>query len=109
MKGLIVNVYKNPNYDCTNNGVSSKYSDFILCDENIPEIFEAKETMPALVLVKRKLSTVNSKDGKCYIHAVPVKDGSPVRGGMFGGNFIYSSDGRFPGVGPIPIHDRFEN
>ena len=27
---------------------------------------------------------------------------------MFGGNFVYTSDSRFPSDYPIPIHDRFE-
>lgn len=107
MKGLTVNVYRT-HYDCTNNGISSRHNCFILCDETIPEIFEETENNPPLILIKRKLNTVNSKDGKHYIHAVPLKNGKPATGGMFGGNFVYSSDGRFPGVGPIPIHDRFE-
>lgn len=29
-------------------------------------------------------------------------------GPMFGGQFIYSSDSRFPSDQPIHIHDRFE-
>jgi len=36
------------------------------------------------------------------------EDGKPRRGGMFGGNFIESSDSRFPVQAPIPVHDRFE-
>jgi len=27
---------------------------------------------------------------------------------MFGGNFIYTSDSRFPNKYPIAIHDRYE-
>jgi hypothetical protein len=36
------------------------------------------------------------------------KDGTPRTGGMFGGNYIESSDSRFPTTAPIPVHDRFE-
>lgn len=41
------------------------------------------------------------------VRAVPVIDGKP-KGGMFGGNFITTSDSRFPISGPIPVFDRFE-
>lgn len=41
--------------------------------------------------------------------ARPVdKDGKPITGGMFGGNYISCSDSRFPTTAPIPVHDRFE-
>ena len=30
-------------------------------------------------------------------------------GPMFGGNFIYSSDSRFPSDSPIKVFDRFES
>lgn len=41
--------------------------------------------------------------------ARPVdENGQPRRGGMFGGNFITTSDSRFPVTAPIPVHDRFE-
>ena len=35
------------------------------------------------------------------------ENGKPRRG-MFGGNYIQSSDSRFPTTAPIPVHDRFE-
>jgi hypothetical protein len=35
-------------------------------------------------------------------------DGKARTGGMFGGNFITTSDSRFPVTAPIPVHDRFE-
>lgn len=41
--------------------------------------------------------------------ARPVdKDGKVRRGGMMGGNYIKTSDSRFPVTAPIPVHDRFE-
>jgi len=112
MSGLLVNVYRNTSYgDCSNKGITSKYNEFLLIDEdeNIGP-FEVSDNCPTLKLVKRKLGTyTNDKKGEYYLHAVPVNgDGKKVTGGMFGGNFIYTSDSRFPSVGPIPVHDRFE-
>lgn len=42
------------------------------------------------------------------VRAVPVIDGKPKTGGMFGGNYISTSDSRMPVHGPIPLFDRFE-
>jgi hypothetical protein len=98
MKGLIVHVYR-PNFDCTNGGVTSHNTEVLLVGEGIPEIFEA-HGFPVLKLVKRQLFG----DEPPYLHAQPVEG----NGYMFGGNFIYSSDGRFPGRYPIPVHDRQE-
>ncbi len=43
------------------------------------------------------------------VRAVPLDDdGEPRTGGMFGGNFIETSDSRMPVHGPIPVFDRFE-
>lgn len=36
------------------------------------------------------------------------EDGELRQGGMFGGNYISTSDSRFPTTAPIPVHDRFE-
>lgn len=35
-------------------------------------------------------------------------NGNILKGGMFGGNYITTSDSRFPTTAPIPVHDRFE-
>jgi len=46
-----------------------------------------------------------------YYKALPTDcDGQPIHGGMFGGNFIWSSDSRWRKLypHPIPVHDRFE-
>jgi hypothetical protein len=50
-----------------------------------------------------------------YLHAEPVdgerdarREGKTV-GPMFGGNFVYTSDSRFPNKYPIPVHDRWES
>ena len=102
MKGLIVEVYKPAGFpDCTMDGISSKADRLILVGDDIPEIFEVKPDMPAVHLIKRVIF------GKPFIHAEPV-DNPTRRGFMAGGNFIYSSDARFPSQYPISIHDRQE-
>ncbi len=98
MKGLIVYtlIHKNGS-DCTNEGVTSKYDKFILVGEGVPELFEPSEDTPVLELKKKFY-------GREYIHASPITE----RYTMFGGNFVYSSDSRFPSDYPIPVHDRVE-
>lgn len=100
-KGLLVHRVK-PDYDCTNGGISSTHDQFILIGEEVPGVFEPHEKTPALKLVKRIIF------GKEYIHAEPLNEPEGI-GWMFGGNFIYSSDSRFPNKYPIPVHDRQES
>ena len=92
-------------YESTNGGVSSKYDSFLIIDPSIERgNIESKSTTPELKLVRRNLP-----DGSEYVHAEPleaVKEGNV--GYMFGGNFIHTSDSRFPNHYPIPIHDRQE-
>ena len=100
MKGLLVWVYR-PHFDCTNGGVTSHNNTVLLIGENVPEIFEPGD-LPVLKLVKRQLS---GDDKPPYLHAQPIEG----NGYMMGGNFIYSSDSRFPSNYPIPVHDRRED
>jgi hypothetical protein len=103
MKGLLVFVLRHADgTDCTNGGITSKVSKAILVGDGIPEIFTPNEDAPALRLVRRNI------DGE-YLHAEPVegKDAKRV-GWMTGGNFIYTSDARFPSRQPISVHDRQE-
>ncbi len=100
--GLPVGVYRHADgHDCTNNGVSSKFKEFTLIvpGQDIGP-FEPSEKAPALYL---RSQTVG---GKVHLSAVPSLDDGKWY--MFGGNFIFSSDGRLPGRTPIPIHDRCE-
>ena len=104
-QGCSVNVYKDgSNYDCTANGITSKHDNLILIDENggnydCPHMGSFENTVK---LVKRDLW------GKEYLHAEPLVKPKGMVGPMFGGNFIYTSDSRFPSSYPIPVHDRFE-
>ena len=96
--GLLVSVYRDESIgDCTNGGVSSRVNQVILVGEGIPPIFEVREGLPALYLVK-------GRGGREWI-ATP--DGQY---NMFGGNFIFSSDSRFIAISrqPIHVHDRVE-
>lgn len=100
-KGISVDVLKGK-YNSTNGGISSKYDKFVITDPSIDYGYaEPDSTMPELKLVRRNLA------GGEYIHAEPIE---PVKKGnigyMFGGNFIHTSDSRFPNNYPIPIHDR---
>lgn len=107
-KGLSVQVYKSPLGDSTAGGISANKDSLILTsieDTNGIEIsinapFEGDET-----------NTVKIVPGHLpgYWRAIPVNSKkSGMIGPMFGGNFIYCSDSRFPLKAPVPIHDRYE-
>lgn len=112
MKGLMVSVYRNAEFgmfggDTTNGGISSKHESLILVGDGVPEIFPSTEDTPAIRLIKRKVM------GMEFWIAAPMDAefengraaGSPY---MFGGNFLYCSDSRFPSDAPIKIFDRKE-
>lgn len=51
-----------------------------------------------------------SKHQIVNVVARPINgDGTARTGGMAGGNYISTSDSRFPITGPMPVHDRFES
>lgn len=106
MKGLIVSVLRNAEIgDCTNGGLSSKYTSILLVGEGVPEIFDESENRPTMKLVRRRLFNRDTD----YLHIEPIDDPSPGHvGWMSGGNFAWSSDSRFPNNYPISIHDRQE-
>ena len=97
-KGLLVSIYKN-GCDCTNHGITSKISQAVLIGQDIPEIFSPSDDSPALYLVKRE---------KYGDYISPFPEGKSDKWFMFGGNFAYTSDSRFPSRQPIAIHDRTE-
>ena len=108
---LPIYVYRNDGADCTNHGLSSEYKLLYLVENEsdygtIPAD-ELKEN--TVILVHRSLFG----DGKDYPVLVPYKlyedykkSKLPI---MFGGNFAYTSDSRFPSDYPLPIHDRVES
>ncbi len=91
--------FRHPLGDCTNNGLTSVGNSFDLyfdvdSVDNIPD--------DALILVKRNLF------GKPAWYAKPASLFKSGTQSMMGGNFVYTSDSRFPGDAPIPVHDRVE-
>jgi len=103
MKALRVYVYYNKLFrGCANGGPSETHETALLIDCDGP-VDEAKDGELVLKLVKRNIR------GREYLHAVEVGVSKPGHNGpMMGGNFIHSSDSRFPSDYPIAIHDRFE-
>lgn len=100
MKGLTVEIYHSK-HDCTNGGISAKVDVAVIVGGDMPELFEAREHMPALKLVCRNIA------GEEYKHLEPTFRPRGA-GWMWGGNFAYSSDARFPNPYPLKIHDRQE-
>lgn len=102
MKGLIASIYRYGENDSSNGGLSSKVDKVVIVGEGIPEIFEATEEMPAVIIEKRRFGFRETD----YLSARPVElEGKHT---MAGGTFIYSHDSRFPADYPIPLHDRVE-
>jgi hypothetical protein len=103
MKGMLVHVLRSSYGDCTNNGISSGYDQFVLVGPGVPEIFEPSDKIPALLLEDR---------GRWGYRAVPMYDRRATDKGyvgpMMGGNFVHTSDSRMPTPHPIPVHDRYE-
>lgn len=121
-RGILVYVLRNAALaDCTNGGESSRFDRFTLVgviEETLGELSPARpiadaphyptKNAPPVVAVHRHVG--GTEDGGRYWTIYPADDeGRPDRAGrMFGGNFAYSSDSRFPGRYPISIYDRKE-
>jgi len=101
-KGMMVYVYKNECLnDCTSKGLTHDKERVILTGKGVVELFEGVENNSDVL-------ELNIKDSG-YIYAAPLVQPKGMNGPMFGGNFIYTSDSRFPSKYPIPVHDRFES
>jgi len=100
MSNILTFVLRNSMGDSTNNGLTSKVNKVNLhygpdMDiDNIPN--------DELILVERTLF------GKQSNYAVPASIFKSGVHSMFGGNFIHTSDSRFPSEAPIKVHDRVE-
>ena len=95
-RGLTCNIYRPVHGDCSNGGLSGQVDRVTLVGPGVPEIFASSDDAPAVEL-GRTGGAVNAR---------PAGEGRTWW--MFGGCFIYSSDGRFPSQHPIPLHDRCE-
>lgn len=105
VRALPVSVYRD-NYvgDCTNNGITSRYDRVYLVGEGVEGFYEIDlDNPPANVLKLEKRILFGNEE---YLRAVPLD--SKDKWYMMGGNFIYTSDSRFPSDYPIPVHDRHE-
>ncbi len=91
--------------DCTNGGISSRNKRlYLICEGEDRGYGELEDTDERLVRIVH-----STPCGKPYVHAEPVNDPNKKEiGYMFGGHFIYTSDGRFPEDYPVPLHDRSE-
>lgn len=107
--GMNVYVYRNDLGDCTNNGVTSKFSK--LCIVNVDGPAEPTEDAPAAELVLREFGF-----GK-VLNVIAVKDRELGVWTMAGGNVVGTSDSRWvkacqdlipnhPGF--VAVHDRVE-
>lgn len=117
MKKISVNVLRDSVIgDCTNHGVTSKRNEFTMfwdcekedavkyCTENNIDLDSALWLNPRILW------------NEYHPFCEPLVKPAGKIGGMMGGNFVYTSDGRFPSLYgktnsahfPIPVHDRFE-
>ena len=100
MRYLPVNVYTNDAFgDCSNSGVTARMPERLVVPCEDGHISEEDVVDRGYVVLE--LGTIlDSKHFKV-----------PGTRGMFGGNFVYSSDSRFGkayGRQPIHVHDRIE-
>lgn len=88
--------------DSTNNGVTKRHDRVAIeCpDGNLTDPGE----LPVLAIRRRKLFGGTQE----HISAVPLEVLQSGKHPMMGGNFIWTSDSRFPHNYPIPVHDRVE-
>jgi len=110
MKSLLTYPLRNSLGDCTNNGLSSKVTHAYLVWDVDPidevkllEDFYQEKGEDFFVIKERFLF------GEYSQIAVPYSIYKTGRHSMMGGNFLYTSDSRFPSDAPIAIHDRIED
>jgi len=104
MNGLMVNVLRSAGYpDCTNGGTSITFDTGIITGDMIDcNVFESSDTCPEYVILEV------APTGTPFLKAIPKDLHESGKWVMFGGNFLYSSDSRFPSDAPIKIFDRCE-
>ena len=99
IKTLPVEVFRWHLGDCTNGGISGKHNTlYLISPEGWCEVEDTDE---------RIIKVVEGFRGR--LHVEPVNDPNKREiSYMSGGNFVYSSDGRFPFDYPLSVHDRSE-
>ena len=109
MKQLLTYPLRNSLGDTTNNGLSSKVTNAYMVwdvdpidEDQILEDFYNEKGEDFFVIEERFLF------GEYSQIAVPYSIYKTGKRSMMGGNFLYTSDSRFPSEAPIAIHDRVE-
>jgi len=111
-KGLLAWVYRSRALgDCTNGGITAKADRVVLI--GTPGSFEPDAKAPALYLAKwygRTIACPENLEAR-YPKRRNERDDCSIEhlgAWMFGGNFVYSSDARYPERAPIHVYDRRE-
>jgi hypothetical protein len=102
LKGLPVSIYKFPLGECTNNGLSAGKKSLTL-------VGPAIERGPITIEDGEDYLVCEYRERYDDYIAVPKSLRDTGKWPMFGGNFAYTSDSRFPSGAPIKIFDRIEN
>ena len=96
---MTCNVYR-PDYDCTLGGPTSQHDRVLLFGEGYT---------PGSSRPDRAAFFLRERGGAIHAYPADIPEGEKgFSGWQFGGNFIYTSDSRFPNQYPIPVHDRRE-
>ena len=114
-RGMLVSILKDADgHDCTNHGLTSRIKEAVLVGAGIPGLAEAGPDLPALYVYPwcgHYKAVPEEAIGFEKVRGRHVANGKiPIfqHQWMFGGNWVWSSDSRFPAVAPIPVHDRME-
>lgn len=102
---MLANIYvAKDRCDCSADGISSRVSRvYVSYPGNIIADSAATADCPIVDILPGHRPQLQP------YRAVPRVQPERKNGPMFGGCFVYSSDSRFPGGKPIPLHDRFED
>lgn len=106
LEALPVYVYRSEGPDTSARGISSREDILKLVFDGVSSPFKTKKGENYLVLKEKKHGMANTEE--TYKYVVPISIIEKGSHSMFGGNFVYSSDSRFPNKYPLPIHDRVE-
>jgi hypothetical protein len=101
IKALSVSVYLFPLGECTNNGLSAG-------KKSLPLVGDIIEGAPVTVPEGSDYLVLEYRERFNDYIAVPKSLRDAGKWPMFGGNFAYTSDSRFPASAPIKIFDRVE-
>lgn len=115
--GLLIYVYREPGaQDCTNRGISSRYTRLCLMNASGP--FEPREDCPPVLLESHVRGCLRIVPAVCVLRGGSRTYVRMPGSWMMGGNFAATSDSRFSDAcerllghrfyGAVSIHDRQE-